>query len=134
VNIFEDGTESRDFIYIDDVVNATISGIEADLHDWISINVGTGIATSVMTVANTLKNLYNSDSKIRISGNYRIGDIKHNYADSTFLKEKLHYRPVVSFEEGIKKFVAWVKTREIDASINSYERSLNEMKAKGLYK
>jgi dTDP-L-rhamnose 4-epimerase len=134
VNIFEDGTESRDFIYIDDVVNATIVGIETNLHDWISINVGTGIAVSVMTVANTLKDLYNSDSKMRISGNYRIGDIRHNYADISLLKEKLKYRPAVSFEEGIKQFVAWVGSQKIDASTNSYERSLVEMKTKGLYK
>jgi dTDP-L-rhamnose 4-epimerase len=134
VNVFEDGMESRDFIYIDDVVNATIAGIETNLHDWMSINVGTGITTSVMTVVNTLKNLYNSDSKIRVSGNYRIGDIRHNYADITLLKEKLQYCPVVSFEEGMKQFVSWVMTQEIDVSINSYERSLSEMKAKGLYK
>jgi dTDP-L-rhamnose 4-epimerase len=134
VNVFEDGTESRDFIYIDDVVNATIAGMETDLCDWISVNVGTGIAASVMTVANTLKNLYESDSKINISGNYRIGDIRHNYADITLLKEKLHYHPFISFEEGIKQFIAWVKTQEIDASINSYEKSLAEMKTKGLYK
>ncbi|MDR2408295.1 MAG: NAD-dependent epimerase/dehydratase family protein [Bacteroidales bacterium] len=134
VNIFEDGTESRDFIYIDDVVNATIAGIETDLHDWIYINVGTGIATSVMAVANALKKLYNSGSKINISGNYRIGDIRHNCADITLLEDKLQYHPAISFEEGIKQFAVWVKTQKIDASVNSYEGSLTEMKEKGLYK
>jgi dTDP-L-rhamnose 4-epimerase len=134
VNIFEDGTESRDFIYIDDVVNATIAGIETDPHDWISVNVGTGIATSVMTVANTLKNLYDSDSKICISGNYRIGDIRHNYAEINLLKEKLNYSPSITFGDGIKKFVVWVKMQEIDASLDSYKRSLTEMKVRGLYK
>jgi dTDP-L-rhamnose 4-epimerase len=134
VNIFEDGTESRDFIYIDDVVNATIAGIETDLHDWLYINVGTGIATTVMTVANSLKTLYSSESKINISGNYRIGDIRHNYADITLLKNKLQYHPAMSFEEGIKKFASWVKMQKIDTSVDSYERSLAEMKARGLYK
>ncbi|MDR2008986.1 MAG: NAD-dependent epimerase/dehydratase family protein [Bacteroidales bacterium] len=134
VNIFEDGTESRDFVYIDDVVNATIAGIETDLHNWLHINVGTGIATNVMTVANSLKTLYNSESKINISGNYRIGDIRYNYADITLLKDKLQYHPAIPFEEGIKKFASWVKMQDIDASVDSYERSLAEMKAKGLYK
>jgi dTDP-L-rhamnose 4-epimerase len=96
--------------------------------------VGTGIATSVMTVANTLKDLYNSNSKICISGNYRIGDIRHNYADITLLKEKLQYCPSMPFEEGIKQFVAWVREQKTDVLGNSYEKSLAEMKAKGLYK
>jgi dTDP-L-rhamnose 4-epimerase len=134
VNIFEDGKETRDFIFIDDVVDATVTGIEVDLHDWLSINVGTGIAINVMTIANTLKNLYNSDGKICISGNYRIGDIRHNYADITLLKEKLQYCPGIPFEEGIKHFATWVMGQEIDASTNSYEKSLAEMKAKRLYK
>jgi dTDP-L-rhamnose 4-epimerase len=134
VNIFEDGTESRDFVYIDDVVDATIAGIEADWHDWLSINVGTGIATSVLTVANTLKAIYNSDSKIYISGNYRLGDIRHNYADITLLKERLHYYPIVSFEQGVMRFTEWVRTQAIEVPSDSYEKSLIEMKAKGLCK
>jgi dTDP-L-rhamnose 4-epimerase len=134
VNIFEDGTESRDFVYIDDVVDSTIAGIEIDLYDWISINVGAGVSTSVLDVADKLKALYNSNSKILISGNYRIGDIRHNFADIALLKEKLHYHPIMSFDEGLKQFVAWVKTQKIDVAITSYENSLAEMKAKGLYK
>jgi dTDP-L-rhamnose 4-epimerase len=134
INIFEDGKESRDFVYIDDIVDITVAGIKSDLHDWLSINAGTGIATDVLTVANKLKALYHSDSRIYISGNYRIGDIRHNYADITLLKKKLQCHPVVSFEEGIKHFAAWVGTQETDDSRNSYEISLAEMQAKGLYK
>jgi dTDP-L-rhamnose 4-epimerase len=134
VNIFEDGKESRDFVYIDDVVNATIAGIETDIHDWISINVGTGVSSDVFTVANMLKVLYNSDSKIYISGNYRLGDIRHNVADISLLKNYLHYSPTITFEQGIKQFAEWVRTQRIDSSSDSYERSLAEMQAKGLYK
>jgi dTDP-L-rhamnose 4-epimerase len=134
VNVFEDGMESRDFIYIDDVVDATIAGIEANIHDWININVGTGITTSVVTVANTLKNLYNSESKICISGNYRIGDIRHNYADITLLNKKLNYYPSIPFEKGIKRFVAWAGKQKTNASTDFYEKSLVEMKEKGFYK
>jgi dTDP-L-rhamnose 4-epimerase len=134
VNIFEDGAESRDFVYIDDVVNATIAGIERNLHDWVNINVGTGIAVSVLNVAHTLRTLYCSDSNIYISGNYRLGDIRHNIADITLLKDLLRYHPVMHFEEGIARFSEWVRTQEIDTSTDSYENSLAEMKAKGLYK
>jgi dTDP-L-rhamnose 4-epimerase len=134
INIFEDGLESRDFVYVDDVVNATIAGIESNLNEYISINVGTGIPVNVLTVAKTLKALYKSESKIHISGNYRLGDIRHNTADIALLKDKLKCQPVVHFEDGLEQFSRWVKEQKIDNSDVSYEKSLDEMKAKGLYK
>ena len=51
INIFEDGMESRDFIFIDDVVKATALCIEKNDADFFSINVGTGVATNVLSVA-----------------------------------------------------------------------------------
>jgi dTDP-L-rhamnose 4-epimerase len=125
INVFEDGTESRDFVCIDDVVDVTIAGIEADLHDWLSINVGTSISISVLKVANTLKALYNSTSEIYVSGNYRIGDIRHNHADITLLKEYFHYYSFIPFEQGITRFAEWVRTQAIDVSPDSYEKSLD---------
>jgi len=134
INIFEDGMESRDFIYIDDVVNATIAGIESDSTESLSINVGTGISTTVLTVANMLKNLYDSDSEIKISGNYRLGDIRHNNADIALLKEVLHYNPIVNFDDGIFQFADWVKNHGEINTNSLYEKSITEMKTKGLYK
>lgn len=134
INIFEDGKESRDFVYIDDVVNATINGIEKEIKGCFTVNIGTGMSINVLSIAETLKKIYKSQSKITISGNYRIGDIRHNFADITLLKEKLNYQPIVSFQDGIKIFSDWVMTQNIDKLNNSYEMSLAEMKEKGLYK
>lgn len=132
ITIFEDGKESRDFVYIDDIVDATILGIEKDEANYEVFNVGLGEAIDVLTVANTLVKEYSSNSKIEISGNYRLGDIRDNYADLTKIKEKLGFEPKVSFEEGISKFVQWVNLQEV--SEDNYEKSINEMKEKGLYK
>nr|WP_263324819.1 SDR family NAD(P)-dependent oxidoreductase [Neobacillus sp. Marseille-Q6967] len=132
INIFEDGKESRDFVFIDDVVDATILGIEKDEANFESFNVGTGVATTVNEVAATLKEKYGSDTEISISGNFRLGDIRHNYADLTKIKEKLGFTPKVSFEEGISKFVEWVNQQEVVE--DQYEKSIDEMKKKGLYK
>jgi dTDP-L-rhamnose 4-epimerase len=134
INIFEDGQESRDFIYVDDAVDATVAGIERNLHDWLTVNVGTGIATGVLAVANTLRTLFGSGSGLYISGNYRLGDIRHNVADITMLKEKLQYHPAVHFNEGIERFAAWVQEQNIDTSMDLYGESLSEMRTKGLYK
>ena len=132
INIFEDGKESRDFVYIDDVVDATILGIEKDEANYEVFNVGFGLAIDVNKVASTLVKEYKSNSKISISGNYRLGDIKDNYADLTKIQTKLGFKPKVDFEEGIKKFTKWVNAQEVVADM--YEKSINEMKEKGLYK
>jgi dTDP-L-rhamnose 4-epimerase len=132
INIFEDGKESRDFVYIDDVVEATILGLEKEEANNQVFNVGTGIATSVLAVAHQLVKNYNIDVPITISGNYRLGDIRHNYADLSKIKKHLGFEPKVSFEEGIKKFTQWVNTQEIQK--DQYQKSIDEMKAKGLYK
>ena len=132
INIFEDGTESRDFVYIDDVTDAIILSINNDNANYEIFNVGSGEKTDVYTVANTLKEKYNSNVNINISGNYRLGDIKDNIADLTKIKNILNYEPKVFFKEGISRFIDWVETQEIGQ--DNYEKSIQEMKEKGLYK
>lgn len=132
INIFEDGKETRDFVYIDDVVDATILGLEKDSANYQVFNVGSGIATDVLTVANVLKNAYNSNIEIKVSGNYRLGDIRHNYADITKIKERLGFEPKYDFATGIDNFINWVNEQEVLE--DKYEESIKEMKAKGLYK
>jgi dTDP-L-rhamnose 4-epimerase len=132
INIFEDGKESRDFVYIDDVVAATILGLESPKAYGEVFNVGTGEPTDVITVANQLIKNYGIETKITISGNYRLGDIRHNYADLTKIKRMLGFSPKYDFEKGIKLFSEWVSTQEIQQS--KYEVSIEEMRERGLYK
>ena len=132
INIFEDGKETRDFIFISDVVDATVLGIEKETANNHVFNVGTGIATDVITVATELSNNYGIQVPITISGNYRLGDIRHNYADITKARQLLGFEPKVSFKEGLKQFTDWVNTQEVEE--DKYQQSIDEMKAKGLYK
>ena len=132
INIFEDGKETRDFVYIDDVVDATILGIEKEEANGQVFNVGTGVATAVVTVAKELMNHYGVQVPMRISGNYRLGDIRHNYADISKIENLLGFKPKFSFSEGIKNFTTWVNKQQIQ--VDKYSESINEMKEKGLYK
>ena len=132
INIFEDGKETRDFVYIDDVVDATILGIEKDEANGHTFNIGTGVATDVLAVANTLIKKYGVKVPVVVSGNYRLGDIRHNYADIGLAKELLGFEPKWSFEAGIEKFTVWVNEQEIHK--DNYEASIKEMKQKGLFK
>ncbi|MBO1895821.1 NAD-dependent epimerase/dehydratase family protein [Shewanella sp. BF02_Schw] len=132
INIFEDGLESRDFIYIDDVVESIMLSIFKDEANYQIFNVGSGVCTDVLTVAETLKNVYQSNSSVSISGNYRVGDIRHNFADLTLIRSKVGFEPKIDFLNGIKKFTTWVNKQEIQKDL--YEASIQEMKSKGLYK
>lgn len=132
INIFEDGKESRDFVYIDDVVHATINGLENENANYQSYNVGTGYPVSVLDIANKLIELYQSTVGINMTGNFRLGDIRHNYADLTKIKRELNYTPKHQFEQGIIDFVQWVNTQEIKDDM--YFKSEKELKNKGLFK
>ena len=132
ISIFEDGKESRDFVFINDVVDATILSIEKEEANDKVFNVGSGVAVDVLTVANTLKSAFDSNINIKITGNYRLGDIRHNYADLTKIRSELGFEPNYDFKTGISLFAQWVNSQEIRES--KYEESLTEMKDRGLYK
>lgn len=132
INIFEDGKESRDFVYIDDVVNATILGLEREEANNEIFNVGAGVPVDVLTVANKLVENYNIEVPINISGQYRLGDIRHNYADLGKIRRLLGFEPKVTFEEGLKRFTKWVDTQQVQE--DRYQKSIDEMRAKGLFK
>jgi dTDP-L-rhamnose 4-epimerase len=86
----------------------------------------------VVTVAKTLVQNYGLDTSLTITGNYRLGDIRHNYADLKKINAKLGFSPKVDFEEGIKRFTNWVNTQEIKE--DQYGKSIAELKQKGMYK
>lgn len=132
LNIFEDGLESRDFVYIDDITDAIVLGLEQESANNKTFNVGSGEKTDVLTVANTLKAKYNATIKIEVTGNYRLGDIRHNLADLTLIKAQLGYEPKVNFKEGISRFVDWVEHQVVEP--DNFEDSIKELKQKGLMK
>ncbi|TFE00031.1 SDR family NAD(P)-dependent oxidoreductase [Jeotgalibacillus sp. R-1-5s-1] len=130
--IFEDGKESRDFVYIDDVVDATIKAIEMDEANHKIFNVGTGKAVNVLEVAKTLIHCYQAEIPYKVTGHYRLGDIRHNFADLTKVEDDLFFNPKFSFQEGIRHFTDWVNSQEVEEDL--YEHAMLEMKEKGLYK
>jgi len=132
INIFEDGTESRDFVYIDDVAEATILGLEKEAANGQVYNVGTGVNTDVLTIAKTLCKNYGTEVPLTISGEYRLGDIRHNLADISKIKSELGFKPKWVIESGFAEFTQWVDNQTVQE--DKYEASLIEMKKKGLFK
>jgi dTDP-L-rhamnose 4-epimerase len=132
INIFEDGLESRDFVFIDDVIDATYSAIVSDRANGLAVNVGSGVPTTVREVVAGLSRVFGEKAQARVSGNYRLGDIRHNFADLKLARETLGFQPQVPFLEGLAKFASWVQQQPRVAS--KYETSLHEMRAKSLMK
>ncbi len=132
LNIFEDGKESRDFVYIDDVVEATVLGIEnKDIVNEV-FNVGTGTPTTVLTVTETLIEAYGSSVEAVVSGNFRLGDIRQNYADLTKIRTVLGFDPKYDFRDGIGRFVEWVNGQKVEE--DRFSSSIEEMRERGLFK
>jgi dTDP-L-rhamnose 4-epimerase len=130
INVFEDGEESRDFVYIDDVVQATVAAINSSDPSSFAVNVGSNERTTVSQVAQFVNRYFGGRSKIQITGAFREGDIRHGIADLTRAKATLAYAPSVQFEQGLNNFLAWAEQSEPE--LKGYERSLNEMRQRGL--
>ncbi|HPW85742.1 MAG TPA: hypothetical protein PLU78_01030, partial [Chitinophagales bacterium] len=90
------------------------------------------VATRVLTVAQKVMRDSGMVVPLEIPGQYRKGDIRHNFADITLIQEKLGYAPSVDFATGIRQFCDWVNQQEIQA--DRYEQSLDELRKKGLMK
>lgn len=131
IEIYEDGLESRDFVYIDDVVEATILSINHITPFTGALNVGSGVPTTVMKVAEEIKSFFNSDSSIAVTGAFRMGDIRHNIADVTRLKEVLGFVPAVTFKQGLFNFLEWAAAQDPQDKA-AYMRSVNELASRGL--
>jgi dTDP-L-rhamnose 4-epimerase len=130
IYIFEDGKESRDFVYITDVVEATCRSIEIPFQGAVALNVGTGVPISVSQVVDVVMNYFRSESHVSMPGSFREGDIRHASADVTRLQQVLDFLPPCEFALGIEKFLTWARTEDLHQ--RDYERSLEEMRERGL--
>jgi len=130
IKIFEDGKQTRDFVYIDDVIGATISCLSPDKKGVGIYNVGTGKPTSVYQIAEMIVKYLNSNSDLKITGEYRLGDIRHNYADLEKAEKELGFTPIIDIEDGLKNFLDWASLQP-KSNLN-FKTSLDELSDVGL--
>jgi dTDP-L-rhamnose 4-epimerase len=113
INIFEDGLESRDFVHVSDVVRSIELALFREAPGYLVANIGAGVPTTVMQVASELKRLLGSNSELKVSGDFRAGDIRHCYADLSRARQALGFEPAVELAEGLGRFVDWVLTQPV---------------------
>ena len=131
INVFEDGLESRDFINVIDIASGVIASLDNEKSNGETINLGSGVGTSVIEITEILKKVYKSESKINITGDFRIGDIAHNVADISKAENILGFKKTITLEDGLIQFCNWVQEQEHDNS--GYEKSLSEMEKVGMF-
>lgn len=131
IRVFEDGLESRDFVYIDDVVEATVRAVAAPIQGANVINVGSGVRTTVADVARRVRDFHSSASDIRITGDFRKGDIRHNCASVEACRALLGFNVRWSLPDGLPRFLNWA-IHQPPAAAAPYQRSLEELRKRGL--
>jgi len=122
--------ESRDFVHVDDVTDALLAGLLVEKSPNTVVNVGSGIATSVKEVAEELTRAFGKEPNVTVTGQFRVGDIRHNYADVTRLNNLLGIYPKVSLKEGLKRFAEWVLAQPLPE--DQLEKANQELRARKL--
>ena len=127
--VFEDGKQSRDFVSVRDVVQACLLAMERKGADYEAVNVGSGSPTSVLEVASELLRHYGSRLSPLVKDRFRVGDVRHCYADITKARDLLGYEPRVRFDEGMFELVSWGKAAH---STRRFPEAYEELRSRGL--
>lgn len=107
--IFGDGEQSRDFVYVANIVDATLLACEKPEAVGKVINVGTGVGTTLNQTITVLNHIL----AVHVQPQYgppRLGDVRHSTADISLARAVLGYEPIVSFEDGLRRTVEWLRT------------------------
>ena len=108
--IFEDGHQRRDFVSVSDVARACRLALEREGEEPVIANVGSGRSVSVAEIATSLARVMGrEDIAAEVTGKYRVGDIRHCFADVSLAREVLGYRPSVDLESGMDELAAWLE-------------------------
>lgn len=133
IEVYEDGKESRDFVYIDDVVEATLQALlllERPSYSGV-LNVGSGVSTSVHALARAVLRVGGWDVPIRVTGGFRVGDVRHAFADTRLASQVLGFEAKTGLEEGLRHWLRWAEASEYRDTTDS---AVGQLVERGLYR
>src|SRR5687767_5452064 len=129
--IYEDGGQTRDFVSVHDVVQANVLALESDGADYQVLNVGTGRATSIRSIAEVIAKGLGKNIEPEITGQFREGDIRHCIADISKIHRLLGYEPTVKLEDGLVELLSWVGSQPAEDHLQT---AADELAAHSLVK
>jgi dTDP-L-rhamnose 4-epimerase len=128
--IFEDGNQQRDFVHVRDVALACRLALETEEANGQVFNVGSGNNYTISEIAARLAAVMDKTELLpQVTGKYRVGDIRHCYADISLAKEVLGFYPQVEFNNGLEELAAWLEGQIAYDRVNE---ASNELAARGL--
>ena len=127
--IFEDGLQQRDFVNVADVARAIVLALDTPQVSDTVLNIGSGEAHTIRDIAQHLARALDSLVEPEITGQYRVGDIRHCFADISQASALLGYRPVVSLDDGLRELTAWLANQQAEDRVHDAHR---ELLARGL--
>ncbi|MEE9323215.1 MAG: NAD-dependent epimerase/dehydratase family protein [Candidatus Aenigmarchaeota archaeon] len=118
--VFEDGKQLRDYIFIDDVKEFIIKVVENSAYG--TYNLGTGKPVSVLQIADTLIEILGSDIKPKMTGEYRAGDNRHDFADMSKTQKDINFKARRDIRKGLEKLIGWGETQKTKDTFDKSER------------
>ena len=127
--LYEDGEQTRDFSFVEDIARANLLAAETDKLDGLAVNIGSGRGTPIREIAEQLSYILKIDFAPEINGEFRPGEIRHLISDTT-LARSAGYKPSVDLNEGIGRYIAWIRAQ---SDIRDYFSEASEiLKNKGI--
>ena len=127
--LYEDGEQTRDFSFVEDIARANVLAAESDQLDGFAVNVGSGEGTPIRKVAQVLSQLLKIDIEPEARGEFRPGEMRHLTSDITKVRAA-GYKPQVELEDGIQRYIDWIRSQsDIRDYFTEAERIL---KSKGI--
>jgi dTDP-L-rhamnose 4-epimerase len=115
--VYEDGTQTRDFVDVRDLVRGCALVLTTDGADGSTVNLGTGRPTSILEVARTIAAGLGKEIEPEIVQQYRAGDIRHCFADTRLAEEMLGFKAEIAFADGMRDLLVWLEGQEaVDAA------------------
>ncbi len=127
--IFEDGEQSRDFIHVSDVVRGIVMALSSERAAGHAINLGTGTPTTVTGMAEVLARGLGRGIEPERPGEYRSGDIRHCYADTTLAQRVLGFEAQVPLAKGMDDLLEWLEGQE---AVDRVDAAVRELAARRL--
>ena len=109
--VYEDGCQRRDFVHVKDLAAGCRLAMERPAAAGRVFNVGSGTSRTVAEVAESLAGVMGKAIAPRVTGKYRVGDIRHCFADVTAARDVLGYAPAVAWEDGLAELADWLGTQ-----------------------
>jgi dTDP-L-rhamnose 4-epimerase len=128
--VFEDGQQRRDFVNVRDVARAFVLSLTSDAAVNHAINIGSGVSLSVLEIARALAQvLHLPQTSAEIAGRYRMGDIRHCFADTTLARQLLGYEASTSLQDGLLDLAEWLQR---ERAVDTYDVARRELETRGL--